>query len=100
MTPLSRLCGCLLILLLTLPSSAEAGTKRNPATVREFKRTHICPSTGTYTQKCPGFVVDHLTALCAGGQDAVENMAYQEYNASIEKDKLERAECRAMRGKK
>lgn len=91
MTPLSRLGGCLLILLLTLPSSAEAGTKRNPAVAREFKKLHPCPYA---TGDC---IVDHIVPLCAGGPDAVSNLQWQHKQESVAKDKLEWAECRALK---
>ena len=51
--------------------------KRNATVKRHFKQQTICPTTGTYTQKCAGYVVDHIIPLKCYGKDSVENMQYQ-----------------------
>lgn len=73
----------------------ELALARDSAVVREFKRTHACPSTGKMDPEasCPGYVVDHKDPLCDGGADAVENMQYEETRASYIKDILERKLC-------
>lgn len=88
---LSRLCGCLLILLLTLPSSAEAGTKRNPAVVREFKKLHPCPYAKT---DC---IADHVIPLACGGPDAGSNLQWQTRADAKAKDLWERKDCSIYR---
>lgn len=80
-----------LLCLLLCSLSAEA---RDPAQVREFRRHNACPATGKTTGACPGWVVDHQLPLCLGGPDHPSNMAWQEYRASLEKDKTERRLCR------
>lgn len=72
--------------------SADAEA-RDPAVVREFQRTHVCPSTGR-SGKCPGHVVDHIVPLACGGADAVSNMQYQTIAEGKAKDKVERKGCR------
>ena len=76
---------------------SEAKIQRDPHQVHLFKATHICPSTGRYSQVCKGYVVDHIKPLCAGGVDKPSNMQYQEYKQSLIKDKQERALCRRMK---
>lgn len=51
--------------------------KRSATVKRHFKQQTICPTTGTYTQKCAGYVVDHIIPLKCYGKDSVENMQYQ-----------------------
>lgn len=80
----------LVALLLCVPLVAEA---RDPAQVRAFRATHPCPATGKTTGACPGWVVDHIYPLCAGGADAPANMTWQETRASFQKDRLERELC-------
>lgn len=63
----------------------------------EFVREHPCPSTGKTHGACPGWVVDHVIPLCAGGADDPNNMQWQEKKESLEKDKDERRECRELR---
>lgn len=86
------------IVSLLLAPPVDAGEiVRSAAAVREFKRTNICPSTKTYSQKCPGYVVDHIDPLCNGGADTPANMQYQTVEAGKQKDKLERLICRQKR---
>lgn len=70
---------------------------RDPAQVREFRKTHPCPATGKTSGACPGWVVDHIHSLCANGADAPANMIWQKKAESLEKDKAERAYCRWLR---
>lgn len=63
--------------------------KRKASTVTHFKKTHTCPSTGTNSQKCPGYIVDHIVALACGGEDDVSNMQYQTVEDAKAKDKVE-----------
>ncbi len=45
----------------------------------------------------PGYVVDHIVPLCAGGADAPSNMQLQTKRAALRKDVGERAQCRALK---
>jgi 5-methylcytosine-specific restriction endonuclease McrA len=73
-------------LVIALVGASQA---RDRAVVREFQRTHVCPSTGK-AGKCPGYVVDHVVPLACGGSDSVANMQYQTVEAGKAKDKVER----------
>lgn len=84
-----------LALLLTIASTAHADD-RHASTVSAFRKLYPCPLTGKAQRTCPGYVVDHVIPLCAGGPDAVENMAFQTVAASYKKDVLERAICRRL----
>jgi hypothetical protein len=77
-----------LFAVLSLPD-AEAKYARSPAARAEFVRTHPCPTTGMRRGACPGYVVDHIVALCDGGLDDPSNMQWQEYKESKIKDKTE-----------
>jgi hypothetical protein len=78
-------------------NSAARGMQRNPhgriprsrAAKREFKKTHLCPSTGRKSGACPGYVIDHVIALKRGGADQPGNMQWQTTQAAKEKDKWE-----------
>jgi hypothetical protein len=86
----------LLLVALLLPFGADAATHRSQAQKRLFARTHACPATGLFTRSCSGYVIDHVTPLCAGGDDKATNMQWQEYRASLLKDVQERKQCRAL----
>lgn len=80
-----------LIAAVLLASPLEAKTHRSRAVTEAFQRLHPCPSTGRTTGACPGWRKDHVRALCVGGADTVENMAWQTVEEAKRKD---RWECR------
>ena len=77
---------------------------RSQTVLRHFRKAHPCPATGRTTGPCVSpdgtkYVIDHIVPLClgpaAGGIDAVSNLAWQEYQDSLLKDRFERQMCRA-----
>lgn len=66
----------------------------------KFKHAQPCPSNGKATGACPGWVIDHVVPLCAGGADRPDNMQWQTTADAKLKDKLERLQCakKFMRG--
>lgn len=62
---------------------------RSRAVTAEFEREHPCPSTGKTTGACPGYIKDHVVALCVGGSDAVSNLQWQTKADAAAKDKWE-----------
>lgn len=86
----------LAVLALSVAWPAEAG-KRDPTQRAAFQRVNPCPSTGKPRGACPGYVVDHIRPLCAGGLDSPANMQWQTITEAKAKDRLELAECRSLR---
>ena len=70
---------------------------RDSSVRKAYQRAHPCPGNGTKTGACPGYVVDHIRPLCAGGIDRVSNMQWQTVKEAKKKDRLEVAECRGLR---
>jgi hypothetical protein len=62
---------------------------RSAAARDEFKREHLCPSTGRPRGACPNYVIDHIKPLAIGGADAPSNMQWQTIKAAKAKDKIE-----------
>ena len=81
----------------TLAPNAVAAAARSRAARAEFQRATPCPSTGKARGACPGYVVDHIVPLCAGGADRPENMQWQTVDEARLKDRDELALCRAGR---
>ncbi len=64
--------------------------KRSSSARSAFMREHPCPATGKTSGRCPGYVIDHVTALECGGADAPGNMQWQTTAAAKAKDRAER----------
>ena len=68
-------------------------THRSSSAKRAFRASNPCPATGKSKGACPGYVIDHITPLCAGGADEPGNTQWQTVEERKAKDKLERREC-------
>lgn len=84
-------------LMLAVAASAAGAAPRSAAARLEFKRHNPCPSTGERRGACPGYIIDHITPLCAGGADAPSNMQWQTVHDARRKDVDERRLCRELR---
>jgi len=84
----------LIIIAALAASSAHAAHRSNKAR-HAFALGHACPSTGLNRLPCPGYVIDHIQPLCAGGADDPVNMQWQTIADAKAKDKLERKMCGA-----
>lgn len=94
---------CSIVFAIALPATAapacapvrdKAGIiARSKASIAEFRRANPCPATGQPHGKCPGYVIDHITPLCACGADSPENMQWQTNAEAKAKDRLERQQC-------
>lgn len=89
-----RLAFVALALALALPAAPVDATERSQAARAEFQRHHPCPANGHRRGACPGFVVDHVTPLCAGGADAPSNMQWQTVADAKAKDREEVRRCK------
>lgn len=78
-------------------TATTAAPERSAAARAEFQRANHCPSTGASRGPCPGWVIDHVHPLCAGGADRPDNMQWQTRQEAAEKDKHERRQCRALK---
>ncbi len=58
------------------PLVAEAREQRSSLVVAAFKRESPCPATKKKAGPCPGWQVDHVQPLCAGGKDTVDNLQW------------------------
>lgn len=85
-----------LLLLMVFAAASVPAAPRSSAARAAFVREHPCPSTGKARGACPGWVVDHITPLCAGGPDDPKNMQWQTVEDGVRKDKTEWAMCRRM----
>jgi hypothetical protein len=80
--------------LVALPTHAE--TYRHPHQRAAFMKANPCPANGNARGSCPGYVVDHVKPLCAGGRDHPNNMQWQTVADAKIKDRKEREQCAGM----
>lgn len=78
-------------------ASVAHAAPRSHTAVAEFKRLQPCPATGQARGPCPGWVVDHVQPLCAGGPDTSSNMQWQRAADAKAKDRGEVRQCRELR---
>lgn len=79
------------------PPDNAPRTARSASARADFVRASPCPSTGERRGACPGWVVDHVVPLCAGGADHPRNMQWQTVADARKKDIEERKRCAALR---
>ena len=82
-----------LLLIASVFSITAEARERSLAAKNDFKYAHPCPSNGKNHGPCPGYVIDHITALACGGADAPTNMQWQSVEEGKAKDKWERKGC-------
>lgn len=90
----------ILALSLSFLASAALACDHSHSQYLKFRAKHACPGTGKTKGACPGYVVDHIVPLCAGGVDNPTNMQWQTVADSKLKDKLERLQCKDYKGAK
>lgn len=78
-------------LALSLAIGASAAIPRSAAVLQQFKK-----QTG-YPHGRPGYVIDHIWPLCAGGADAVSNLQWQAVEVAKVKDVAEKRLCADIR---
>lgn len=79
-----------------LPFAAQAAP-RSMAERGAFVRHNPCPETGLRRGACPGWQVDHVVALCAGGPDTRANMQWLTVMDHRVKTRQDRRICRAIK---
>lgn len=72
---------------------------RLPAARAAFVKANPCPATGKSRGACPGYVVEHIKPLCAGGADHHSNMQWKTKAEAAIKDREERRQCAATSAK-
>jgi hypothetical protein len=88
-----RAIGVFVFLLALTPALAQAETQRDVHQRALFIKAHPCPANGKTRGSCPGYVVDHIKPLCAGGPDRPSNMQWQTVAEAKKKDRVERQMC-------
>lgn len=83
--------------LVIVNADAYSKTLRDRAQVRAFRTEHPCPATGRTRGACPGWHVDHVTPLCAGGADRPHNMQWITKEDHRFKTYVDVRECRKAR---
>lgn len=87
----------LVTLLFSCAQYSFAKSQRSTSVLLAFKRQNPCPATEARRGACPGYVIDHIIPLCAGGPDALGNLQWQTRADSLLKDREDRRQCRALK---
>lgn len=85
-----------IIVCATLALPCAAATRSHSAKAA-FQRIYHCPATDKPRGPCPGYIIDHVKPLCAGGADDPLNIQWQTIADAKAKDRIEVRECAALR---
>src|SRR5215472_10676521 len=58
-----------------------------------FVKRHPCPATGKIQGECPGYVIDYVKPLCAGGAERLSNMQWRTVAEARKKEREGRKMC-------
>lgn len=84
------------LLALGMVAEVDARIARSQAEVRAYRKEQPCPSTGKVRGACPGYQVDHVIPLCAGGPDHRSNMHWLSVEDHRWKTFIDVRECRKL----
>lgn len=95
MHPLKLACSLTLVCIGTgFIQTASAKEPRSTTARTTFVKINPCPATGLPKLPCPGYIIDHVIPLCAGGEDYPGNMQWQTIEDAKVKDREERRMCK------
>lgn len=77
----------------TRDSAKLSKPRRDPRVVAAFRKLKPCPATGKHKGACPGYEIDHIVPLAAGGADAPSNMQWLTRQQHRAKTRREREAC-------
>ena len=84
-----------LVAILGITGIVEAKQHRSPVERHAFVKENPCPVTGRARLPCPGYQIDHVAPLCAGGADHRTNMQWLTIEDHKAKTKLDVRACRS-----
>ena len=58
-----------------------------------FVKKYACPVNGKHTEICPGWVVNYVKPLCAGGADRLSNLQWQTVATAKRKEREAQKMC-------
>lgn len=87
----------LLMAVCALSTGVSAKIHRDHAPLRAFVNQQACPATGLHRLPCPGWQIDHIEPLCAGGADAVENLQWLTTQEHKWKTRTDVRVCRSLK---
>lgn len=81
------------------PKPPETTPTRRSLSVRDaFIRANPCPVTGSSARApCPGWQIDHIVPLCAGGPDELSYLRWLRTEEHARKTTEDRRTCRRSR---
>lgn len=89
--------GLVAIVLAIVLTGRVSAAERSREMRAAFVRDNPCPATGQHRGACPGWQVDHVRSLCAGGIDHPTNMAWITLANHHRKTANDIAICKAQR---
>lgn len=85
----------LLCFIAALSAPTFAKQPRSAVERHAFVKVNPCPATGRTRLPCPGYQIDHVAPLCAGGADRRDNMQWLSIADHKAKTRMDVKACRA-----
>lgn len=82
-----------LLAMLLFGAAEPHAAERDAAAKAAFRRDNPCPANDHSRGPCPGWQVDHIQPLCAGGQDHPDNMQWLTIDQHRIKTRQDRKRC-------
>jgi hypothetical protein len=85
------------LLSVVIGGVSDAKQPRSTVERHAFVKAVACPATEKHRLPCPGWQIDHIEPLCAGGADQRSNMQWLTIEDHKAKTKQDVRACNALR---
>ncbi len=99
MQTLRQLARIAIVVAVAVGLAGAHGAPRDPNVRNRFQKENPCPVNGKHRGPCPGYHIDHIKPLCAGGKDRLSNMQWLAIEQHGHKTKADRRACALKRKK-
>jgi pilus assembly protein FimV len=72
--------------------SISGGPQGGSTAFAEFRRKYPCPAPGAH-EPCIGYVIAYVVPICAGGEDAANNLQWFTVEAALRKERADQTRC-------